>query len=153
MRRPFAAGCALTVLLAASCRRPPGARQVRAAFFSGEETSFGIPDVRTREASLWWLERSYPLAAYRVELKEPVFLQLRTFGTLRLLVLSGRLDLRVGPAATVVGAGAYASVPAGTSYRARPLGKDPARLLVWLMPDRQNAVPIEAPPEDARGER
>jgi len=101
-----------------------------------------FPDVQYRSVRTWYVEKAPALGAYLVELDGLWPLERRPSG-LRIFVLSGDMRIRVGGTERVLGAGGYAAIPAGMSYRLLREGRREPRFLAFLSPDSMERVVLE----------
>jgi glyoxylate utilization-related uncharacterized protein len=84
------------------------------------------------------------LGVYGVELGGSIPLE-RSGSALRIIVLSGRIKLRIGGVERVLGTGGYAAVPPGMAYRLLREGKEASLCALFLTPDSRDYAVHEGP--------
>jgi len=141
-RRSAAAALSLSgALLFGGCSDRRGGLQ-SATILTGEELAKRVPDVRSGSVKIWYADKSPAQGVYFVELEDSVPLQ-RLGGELRLLVLSGRMRIRVGAEEKVLGRGGYASIPARSPYRILREGREKLLYMAILRPDFPGRTALE----------
>ena len=94
-----------------------------------------MPDGEGRNLKVWTVHRSPALGVYYIELARLIRLQRLIRADLSVLVLRGRLKVRVAASERIVEAGAYVSIPRATPFRIVRVGPKKALLAVFLSPD------------------
>jgi len=84
---------------------------------------------------VWAAEKTSNMGVYYVLSGGRVGPTSQTKAALRIVVLKGRAELRVGDVVKVSGSGAYAAVPPGTTWSIKRLGSDPVIFALMVSPD------------------
>ncbi len=120
-----------------------GSRDIIAAV---HEITASPPELGAGNVRIWLLEKRPDLAVYYMEPENLVSLRSRPHASLRLLVLSGRMKIRVGAAEREdLGPGAYVSIPRKTPYRIIRQGREKLLLVAILTPHDEVIDYIEYP--------
>lgn len=125
----------------AGCSRAPSAEPPR--FVRLGELSTSAPSIETPELRLWIAKESPKSSVYLIEVTGLLGLRYELVADLSVILLSGRAELRAGPAVRELAEGDAAFIPAGLPFRMRRLGAKPARLVATFAPAPRGMTQLE----------
>lgn len=135
----FYAALALLLLSACSDAKRAAEDPVLRSF---DEIVGRPPDFKTPNINMWIVESSPRAGIFYVEPTNLMSLRFQPVSNLKLVVLKGRMKVRVGAQERILETGAYVSIPPSTTYRFSKVGGQRAIYAAILSPDVRNAALI-----------